>query len=134
MDGGLVFSAGLRVAATDRHMDCSADLLVEQDLAGAAVDPVIGPDSKLTQTSGAWVGVEKLNQELLSALGASIYDEPRFEVKPHPGDLAAADHRRQVKAHLALGRILNRAGEELSVGHVVTTVAGNELPASRYQA
>ena len=60
VDGALVLAAGLRVARADRHVDGAADLLVEQDVAGAAVDPVVGADPELAEPAGALVGVEQL--------------------------------------------------------------------------
>src|SRR3954452_17503954 len=41
MDGRLVGAPGLGVGRADGHVDGAADLLVEQDLAGATVDRVV---------------------------------------------------------------------------------------------
>ena len=46
-------------------MDGAADLLVEQDLAGAAVDPVVGADPELAETPRPLVGVEEFLIQLL---------------------------------------------------------------------
>ena len=80
---------------------------------------VVGADAELAEAAGALVGVEQLDQELLAALGARVDDLAGLEAQPHAGDLAPADHGRQVEGDLALDRVLDRAGEELAVGHVV---------------
>ena len=54
-------------------MDRAADLLVEQDLAGAAVDRVVGADPELAEATGAGVGVKQLDQELLAALALTTW-------------------------------------------------------------
>ncbi len=53
VDGALVVPAALRVARANRQVHGAADLLVEQDVAGAAVDPVVGADPELAETAGA---------------------------------------------------------------------------------
>src|SRR5215211_6536994 len=126
VDGALVDAARLGIALADREVDRAADLLVEQDVARSAVDPVVGADPQLAQPPRAVVGVEQLVQEGLAALGACIGDPATLEAQPNSADLAPADHRREVKADLALDRILDRAGEELAVGHVVAPVGGDE--------
>ncbi len=90
---------------------------------------VVGADAELAEAAGALVGVEQLDQELLAALGAGVDDLAGLEAQAHAGDLAAADHGRQVEGDLALDRVLDRAGEELAVGHVVLADAGDELAA-----
>src|SRR5215211_4736078 len=110
-------------------MDRSADLLVEQDLAGPGGDPVVGADAELAEPAGALVGVEHLDQELLALLGAGVDDLAALEPEADARDLTARIARRQVEGDLALGGVLDRTGEELAVGHVVLAVGGNEGPA-----
>ena len=47
--GAVVDTTGLGVAGPDGEVDGSADLLVEQDVPRAAVDPVVGADAELAQ-------------------------------------------------------------------------------------
>src|ERR1700735_2469071 len=74
VDGGLVGAAGLGIGLAEGHVDRAAELLVEEDLAGAAVDAVVGADAELTEGSGALVSVELRDQELLAAFGAGVDD------------------------------------------------------------
>src|SRR5260221_1762877 len=129
VDGGFVYAARLGVAGADRQVDGAANLLVEQDLAGAAFGPVVVADPEPAEAGGAGVGVERFQQVLPAALGVGIDDHTGLEAQANAGDLAATYHRRQVEADLALDRVLDRAREELAVGHVVAAVAGDELAA-----
>src|SRR3954453_5328635 len=107
-------------------MDGPADLLVEQDLAGPGRDAVVGADAELAETAGTFVGVEHLDQEVLALLGRGVGDLAALEAKANSGDLAPGVARRQVEGDLALGRVLDRAREELAVRHVVLAVGRNE--------
>src|SRR5690606_33345921 len=117
VNGALVAPAALRVGGPDRQVHGAADLLVQQHVASAPVDAVVRADPELAEPAGALVGVEEPDEILLAALRRSVDDLPGLEAKAHARDLPAAHHRGQVEAHLALDRILDRAGEELAVGH-----------------
>ena len=129
----LVDAAGLGVGLADGEVDGAADLLVEEDLAGAVGDAEVGADAELAEAAGALVGVEHLDQEVLAALGGRVDDLAALEAEADAGDLAAGVGRRQVEGDLALGRVLDRAGEELAVGHVVLAVGGLEVAAGDVQ-
>src|SRR5436190_1154606 len=58
VDGALVLATALRVARPHRHVHGAADLLVEEHVAGAAVDAEIGTDPELAQPARALVGVQ----------------------------------------------------------------------------
>src|SRR3954453_13179258 len=110
-------------------MDGPADLLVEQDLPGPRGDAVVRADAELAEAAGPVVGIEHLDQEVLALLGGGVDDLAALEAKPNSGDLAPGVARRQVEGDLALGRVLDRAREELAVRHVVLALGRNEGPA-----
>src|SRR3954449_1022192 len=112
----------------------AADLLVEQDLAGAGGDPVVGADAELAETPGAVIGVEHLDQELLALLGRRVNHLAALELEVNARDLAARVARRQVEGDLALRRILDRPGEEFAVGHVVLAAGRDEGAALHAEA
>ena len=128
VDGALVLPAALRVAGPDRHVHGAADLLVEQDVAGPAVDPVVGADAELAQAARALVGVEQADQVLLAALGAR-------RRRPCPTRSEAARPRPRARRPSPAGGSVTSpstesstgAGEELAVGHVALAVAGMNL-------
>src|SRR3954454_13812467 len=124
----VVLSARLRIAHAARHVHRAADLLVEQDLLGASGDAVVGADPELAQPAGALVGVEHLVQELLALLGRRLHHLAALEAEANAGDLAAAVGGGERERHLALDRVLDRAGEELAVRHVVLADAGDPGP------
>src|SRR5262245_29723318 len=110
-------------------MDGAADLLVEQDLAGALGDPVVGADTELAEATGTLVRIEHLYQELLPLLGGRVDDPAALEPEANAGDLAARVGGGQVEGDLSLGGVLDRASEELAVGHVVLAAGRDELAA-----
>ena len=69
----------------------------------------------------------RLDQELLAALGRRVDDLAALEAQLDADDLAAADHGGKVERDLSLHRVLDGAGEELAVGHVVLAVRRDEL-------
>ena len=91
---GVVLPARLGIGHPHRQMDRAADLLVQQDLLGEAVDAVVGADPELAQAASPVVRVERLDQELLVALGGGVHDLPVLEAQPHSGHLAARRTRR----------------------------------------
>src|SRR5205814_10025220 len=106
----------------------AADLLVEQALAGSAGAPAVRAEPELAEAASALVRVQHLDQEVLALLGRCVHDLAGLEAEPHTGDLAAPVARREMEADLALGRVLDRTGEELAIGHVVLAVGGDEGP------
>ena len=122
VDGRLVGAAGLGIRAADREVDGAADLLVEQDRADRAVDPEVRPDPDLPEPRRAVVGGQRRLQVLLAAAGARGDDAALAELELDVGDLDAARARRHREAHAALGRRLDRAGEDLARGHVALAV------------
>src|SRR5436190_1691697 len=72
VNGRVVHAAGLGVARAQRQVERAADLLVEQDLLGAGLDPVVRADPELSEAAGAVVGVERLEQQLLAGVGARV--------------------------------------------------------------
>src|SRR5256885_8827229 len=107
-------------------MDRTADLFVEQDLAGTVGDPVVRSYAELAEAAGAVVGVEHLDQELLALLRRCIHDLPAIEPEADARNLAARIAGGQVKADLSLGRVLDGTREELAVRHVVLAVGRDE--------
>ena len=91
------------------------------------VDPVVGADPSSPRVRAPSSVSSSFDQVLLAALGRGVDHPAGLEAQAHPRDLPAADHRRQVEADFALDRVLDRAGEELAVGHVVVADAGDEL-------
>ena len=127
-------AARLGVAHADRQVHRAADLLVEQDLLRAGGDAVVGADAELAEPARALVGVEHLDQEVLALLGRGVDDLAVLEAEAHAGHLAAAVGGRERERDLAVRRVLDRAGEELAVGHVVLARAGDPGAARRRRA
>src|SRR5436190_5617902 len=90
MNSALVAAAALGIARAHGHVHGAADLLVQQDIAGAPIDPVVGPDAELAETARPGVGVEEADQVLLAALGARIHHLSPLEPQLHARDLATA--------------------------------------------
>src|SRR5215218_3419989 len=55
---GRVRAAGLRKGRAEREVHRPADLLVEEDVAGEAVDLVVEPESDLAEDASAFVHIE----------------------------------------------------------------------------
>ncbi len=71
-------------------MDGAADLLVEQDQPGGAIDPRVGADPKLAEEARAGVGGQHLLEVALAPLGAGLDDLAVPEGELDAGDLDAA--------------------------------------------
>src|SRR4051794_9419578 len=104
VDGALVLAAALRVAGADRHVDRAADLLVEEHVAGSAVDAEVGADAELAEPARTLVGVEQADQVVLAALGARVDHLARVEPQPGAHHLAPAHHGGKTEGDLALDR------------------------------
>ena len=117
--GALVLAAGVRVARAHREVHRAGDLLVEEDVPGEAGDPRVAAQAELAQSAGALVRREHLLQKLLALLGARLDDLARAEDEPCADDVVAEVDGRElgVRDH-ALGAVLERAVEDLSVRHV----------------
>src|ERR1700684_1311256 len=64
----------LRIRAPECEVNRSRHLLVEQDVAGGAIDARVGPDPELAEVAGAAVGGERLLEIVAAALGAGLDD------------------------------------------------------------
>ena len=117
VDGALVDAARLGVAGADREVDGAADLLVEQDRAGAVLDPEVGADPELAQAARALVGVEHADQVLLAALGASR----RRPCRPRS---AAARRRPRARRSSPAGGSVTSPSTESSTGPVKNSPSG----------
>ena len=69
--------ARLRIGAAEREVHGAADLLVEQDRAGRAIDAGVRPDADLAQRAGARTDVQRREQVLVAAFGARRDDAAR---------------------------------------------------------
>ena len=100
-------------------MDGAVHLLVEERVLHVAGDAGVAPDPELAEAARAFVDVERLDQVVLVRLGRGVDDHAAREREADTGDLAAPVDRREVaERDLTLGRVLDRAAEELASGQV----------------
>src|SRR5689334_17771051 len=87
VDRGLVPRSGIRVAVAEGHVDRATDLLVEQDLLREAVQPEIGAEGDLTEITGAVVGIERGDQDVLVLARRRLDDLTAVKPEADIGDL-----------------------------------------------
>ena len=58
MHGAGILTPDLGETAADRHVDAATDLLIEQDIAGEALDAVVCAEGELAQIAGAFIGIQ----------------------------------------------------------------------------
>src|SRR2546421_715069 len=101
-----------------------ADLLVEEDVPREAVDLVVEAEGDLAEHPGRLIHVEHRLEVVPAPCRLGPHDPPALEPQPQVLDLVLLVDRREREADLALAPILDRAGENLSVGHVPLPAAG----------
>src|SRR5207253_2663539 len=104
------------------EVDGPADLLVEQDHPRRPGDARVRADPELAEEPGAGVGLERLEQVGLAALGTGVDDLARLEAQLDAGDVDPRRAGRDGEAHGARGRVLVRAGEDLARREVAPAV------------
>src|SRR5581483_11247857 len=124
-----VLAADVRVALTERHVDRAGHLLVEEDVARRARDPLVAADPELADEARAVVHRQRREQRLLALLGVRVLDPTRAERQPDAVDCAAVELRRDVEQNRPLGRVLDRREEELAARHVREAAVDLALPA-----
>src|SRR5205807_9398453 len=65
VERGRVRATGVGIGAPEREVHRPRDLLVEQDRAGGAIDPGVGPDPELAEKPRAGVGEQRRLQVLI---------------------------------------------------------------------
>ena len=81
--------------------------------------PGVAADAELAESPGSFVGVQRLVEEVLVCVRRRLDHEAALELEPHVGEFAAGVDRGELaEEDLALGRVLQRAAEELAAGHV----------------
>ena len=103
-------------------MDGSGHLLVEQDVAGGAIDPRIGADPYFAEQRGARIGLQRGLEVLLAALGARVDHLAVAEAELDAGDRDPARPGGNREADPPVRGALERAGEDLAAGHVALAV------------
>ena len=112
-------AAELGDAVAEREVDGAVDLLVEEGVLHVARDAGVAADPELAEAPRALVGVERLEQEVLVRLGGRVDDPAALEAQADAAHLAAAvDGRELGERDRALGRVLDRAAEELAARDV----------------
>ena len=129
-----VDAADEREPGADREVDRSVDLLVEERVPHVPLDPRVAADPELAEPPRALVGVERGDQELLVRPSPT----PRRPCRPRSEAHALADRALVDGGELgvldhALGRVLERRGEELAARHVVVRVVDEAAAAGDRQ-
>src|SRR5207342_1839941 len=119
-----VLASGLGEAGAQREVHRPADLLVEEDVAGEAVDLVVQPERDLAEDAGSCVHVEQRLEVRVPARRLGCDDAPLLEAQADVLHLAAVVHGGERVADLPFRAGLDRAREDLAVGHVVAAVRG----------
>ena len=106
MDVALVLAAGFRIARAQRHVEGTADLLIEQDALGEAIDLEVGADGKFSNIARTRVCLQHLQQKFLIFCCTGLHDFAIFELELDPVHDAPLVHRRVGIAHPTVGRRL----------------------------
>src|SRR3954452_18912766 len=122
VQGARVLAARLRIRAPEREVDGAADLLVEEDRAGRAVDAEVRPDPELAEVARAAVGLERTLEVLVARLGPRRDDLPVAELELDAVDVDARGRRAHGEADPPARARLVRAGEDLAARHVALAV------------
>src|SRR5215218_3961819 len=122
---GRVRPAGLWEGRAEREMHRPADLFVEEDVAGEAVDLVVEPEGDFAEDAGAFVHVKQRAQVIVPARGLRGDHPPGLEPQAHVLDLVPVIDGGEGVADLTLRLGLDRAREDLAVRHVEATVRGD---------
>jgi len=117
-----VAAAGGGVARAEREVDRADDLLVEEDIAGEAGHARIGAEGELAEPPRTVVHAEERLQQFVVPPGARLDHPPALETQAHIGHFLAAVDGGVGVADRPVGRILDRAGEDLAAGHVLVAV------------
>src|SRR5690242_13240794 len=103
-------------------MQRPADLLVEEDASGEALDARVRANRELAQVARASVAVELAQQVVLVLARPRRDDLALPELELDPLNLAPGPDRRVAELHPAADRVFDRAGEDLAARHVVFAV------------
>ena len=103
-------------------MHGAGHLLVEQGRAGGAVDAGVGADPELAEEARAGVGGQRGLEVVLAARGAGRRHLAVLERELDVRDEHAARARGDREADRPVGRVLERAGEDLAARHVAPAV------------
>ena len=90
-------------AGPEREVHRPADLLVEEDVAGEAVDLVVEPEGDLAEDAGAVVHLEQRLQVLVAARRLGVHDAAALEPQPDVLHLASVEDGGERVADLPLG-------------------------------
>src|SRR5207245_11199964 len=93
----------------ERDVHGAADLLVEEDVAGEAVDLVVEPERGLAENPRARIHLEERREVVLTASCLCRDDTAALEAQPHVLDLAPVEARREREADLTFRCVLRRA-------------------------
>src|SRR5258705_5264844 len=124
---GLLLAAQLLEARAECEMHGGAYLIVEEDVARETVDLVIKPEGRLAEDARARVHLEQRLEERVPVAGFRVDDATALEAQPNVLHPAPLEDRRKREANLAFRLRLDRAREDLTVGHVQLAVRGEPL-------
>src|SRR5918994_5618692 len=123
VDGADVLAADGREAGTDGEVDRAVHLLVEERVLHVALDAGIAADPVLAEDPRALVTVELREERLLVARRRRLDDLAALVAHPDVLDQIRLLVRGVLdEADRALGRLLDRAVEDLAAGHVRVAV------------
>src|SRR5690606_32140770 len=106
----------------------AADLLVKEHVPAEPLDPVVRADSYLAKVRSAVVGREERLQQVLASGCARLDDLSVLKGEANILDLFPGVNSGEAEADRAVGRILHRSGEDLSVGEVALAVGADPRP------
>src|SRR6266540_3592681 len=124
---GLVPAAELLEARAECEVHGAADLLVEEDVARESVDLVVQTKRRLAEDARPRVHVEERLDERVSVAGFGVDDATALEAQPNVLHPTPLEDRRKREANLAFRLRLERAREDLAVGHVQLAVGGEPI-------
>src|SRR5262245_4267250 len=109
-------------------MDRAANLFVEQEVSGEALNLIIRAKGRLAEPPRTLVHIEQRAQQVFTFGGGCLNDLALLEDQAHIGDLAARVERREAEADVALGLGLVGAAEDLAVGKILAPVGVDPAP------
>src|SRR5215471_18836264 len=100
-------------------MDCTTHFLIKEDIFRAAIHVVVIAKGELTEPPCPFIHAKHFVKVVLALRSRGFDDDTVFEAQTHILDGTTAEGGWETVANVAISRVLNWAGEELSTGEVV---------------